>query len=59
MVSIEEVKERILERIECIHLEVEDTSCGCGSSFKALVVSGIFDGMGLLQRHKSVLGIFS
>ena len=42
MVSVEEVRERILERIDCFHIEIEDTSSGCGSSFKAIVVSQSF-----------------
>lgn len=34
---------------------VEDTSAGhCGSSFDVQIVSGSFDGLGLVQRHRLV-----
>ena len=36
------------------HVEVVDTSDGCGSKFEAIVVSAAFDGMGLLDRQRAV-----
>lgn len=36
------------------HLEVLDTSDGCGAKFEALIVSTAFDGMGLLERQRAV-----
>ena len=36
------------------HLEVDDVSAGCGSKFQVVVVSTAFDGVGLLQRQRTV-----
>ena len=36
------------------HVELTDTSGGCGASFMALVVSEKFQGLKLLQRHRLV-----
>ena len=36
------------------HVEVQDTSGGCGASFFALVVSDKFRDLKLLQRHRLV-----
>ena len=33
------------------YMTVEDTSDGCGSKFKVIVVSSVFDGQGLLDRQ--------
>ena len=34
--------------------EVKDISGGCGQSFEVLIVSNVFDGKPLLQRHRLV-----
>ena len=36
------------------HVEVTDTSGGCGAKFEVLVVTPAFDGVSLLDRHKRV-----
>ena len=36
------------------HMELKDTSDGCGSKFEAIIVSAKFDGVGLLDRQKKV-----
>lgn len=41
------------------HVEVVDTSDGCGSKFEAIVVSEIFDGMKLLERQRAVNDVIS
>lgn len=37
-----------------VHLEITDTSDGCGSKFEAIVVSEAFAGMALLERQRAV-----
>jgi len=39
---------------EITHLEVKDTSSGCGSSFALVIVSPDFNGKGTLARHRLV-----
>ena len=34
--------------------EVDDVSSGCGESFSVVVVSNIFEGKPILQRHRCV-----
>ena len=36
------------------HLELTDTSDGCGSKFEAIIVSAKFDGVALLERQRLV-----
>lgn len=38
----------------CFFEEVEDVSSGCGQSFSVIVVSKVFEGKPLLQRHRCV-----
>ena len=38
------------------HIQVEDTSDGCGSKFVALVVTDSFEGVKRLQRHRMING---
>jgi stress-induced morphogen len=35
-------------------MTLEDTSDGCGSKFKLILVSSVFEGKGLLDRQRSV-----
>ncbi|CAG9333439.1 unnamed protein product [Blepharisma stoltei] len=58
MVNSDQVKERIQNAIPCEVLEVEDTSSGCGSSFRCLIVSPSFIGQPLLQRHRLIFNLF-
>ena len=34
--------------------EVDDVSSGCGESFSVVVVSNVFEGKPILQRHRCV-----
>ncbi|CAI5790901.1 bolA-like protein 2 [Lacerta agilis] len=53
--SVEALRERLLQGLEAEHVEVEDTTPGrCATSFKVLVVSPRFRGKALLQRHRLV-----
>ena len=56
MVSAEEVRERLVERLPCTHAEVEDVSGGCGTSFelRVLVSPAFADCKGLLAKHRVV-----
>ncbi len=39
----------------CVYIqEVSDTSGGCGQNIEVVVVSDVFEGKGLLQRHRAV-----
>lgn len=58
MVSVELVRERIERELHCEHLEVVDTSTGCGSSFEVIIVSPDFAGTPLLQRHRRINALF-
>lgn len=52
--TADEVKAALLERLEAEVVEVEDTSGGCGAMFEVVVVSRLFEGMSLLERHRLV-----
>ena len=54
----EYIKEKIQKSIECIHCEVTDTSDD-NSKFSAIIVSEIFTGKSLLQRHRVIYEIFA
>lgn len=51
-------KEYIIEKLErelqTTHLEVVDESDGCGAKFNVVIVSPLFQGKPLLQRHRLV-----
>jgi stress-induced morphogen len=52
--SVEEFEKILKERLECTHVQVFDESGGCGSSFKIIVVSKLFEGKKLLERQRLV-----
>lgn len=41
---------------DVVHVSVEDTSGGCGASFRVLCVSPAFTGVGLLARQRQIHG---
>jgi stress-induced morphogen len=41
-------------KLQPVHLDVVDTSGGCGASFDIQVVSAAFEGKRLLERHRLV-----
>lgn len=49
-----EVESRLRDALQAAEVVVIDTSSGCGSSFDVAVVSSMFEGKGLLQRHRLV-----
>ena len=48
-----EVESLIRQGIPDAHVEVRDTTGG-GDHFDALIVSAVFEGKGLVERHKTV-----
>ncbi|KNC97757.1 uncharacterized protein SPPG_06758 [Spizellomyces punctatus DAOM BR117] len=45
---------QIKSKLEAEHVEVTDTSNGCGQSFEVVIVSKLFAGKPLLSRHRMV-----
>ncbi|XP_063791384.1 bolA-like protein 2 [Pseudophryne corroboree] len=59
-VTAESLREKLRRELQAEHVEVEDTSPNhCSTSFKVLIVSPLFDGKPLLQRHRLVNGCLS
>ncbi|XP_037024540.1 bolA-like protein 2 isoform X3 [Bradysia coprophila] len=48
------LKEKLIEKLNAVHVEVVDESDGCGGKFSTIIVSEQFAGKGLLQRHRLV-----
>ncbi|KAJ3047968.1 hypothetical protein HK097_010999 [Rhizophlyctis rosea] len=44
----------LVEKLQADHVEVIDTSDGCGQSFEVIIVSTLFEGKSSLQRHRLV-----
>ncbi|KAG9444325.1 hypothetical protein H6P81_015665 [Aristolochia fimbriata] len=53
-VTKEEVEAVLTSQMKPTHLEVIDTSGGCGASFAIEIVSEQFEGKRLLERHRLV-----
>ncbi|KAL5016775.1 hypothetical protein ScPMuIL_006364 [Solemya velum] len=49
-----DIKAKLEKELSTVHLEVEDLSDGCGTKFKAIIVSPQFEGKTLLQQHRLV-----
>jgi stress-induced morphogen len=47
----------IVEKFQPTQVTVQDISGGCGSSFKVTIVSALFEGKSLLERHRLVYSI--
>ncbi|ORY85723.1 bola protein [Protomyces lactucae-debilis] len=45
----------IRSRLAATHVEIEDISGGCGQAYEVVIVSGKFEGLRTLQRHKLVM----
>lgn len=50
----EDLKKKLIDKLNCTHVEVVDQSDGCGGKFAAVIVSEQFAGKSLLQRHRLV-----
>ncbi|KAE8727164.1 Protein BOLA2 [Hibiscus syriacus] len=53
-VTKEQVESSLTSKLKPSHLEVIDTSGGCGASFAIEIVSEQFQGKRLLERHRVV-----
>ncbi|KAK9949963.1 hypothetical protein M0R45_005470 [Rubus argutus] len=53
-VTKEQVEASLTSKLNPSHLEVVDTSGGCGASFVIEIVSQQFEGKRLLERHRVV-----
>ncbi|KAJ6751252.1 hypothetical protein OIU85_001748 [Salix viminalis] len=53
-VTKEQVESTLKSKLNPSHLEVIDTSGGCGASFAIEIVSEQFEGKRLLERHRLV-----
>uniref|UniRef100_A0A6N2M9G8 BolA-like protein n=1 Tax=Salix viminalis TaxID=40686 RepID=A0A6N2M9G8_SALVM len=53
-VTKEQVESTLKSKLSPSHLEVIDTSGGCGASFAIEIVSEQFEGKRLLERHRLV-----
>ncbi|KAK3411495.1 protein BOLA2 [Eucalyptus grandis] len=53
-VTKEQVESSLTSKLKPSHLEVTDTSGGCGASFVVEIVSEQFEGKRLLERHRLV-----
>uniref|UniRef100_A0A8D2NRX1 BolA-like protein 2 n=2 Tax=Zosterops TaxID=36298 RepID=A0A8D2NRX1_ZOSLA len=52
--TAEELRQRLQEKLQAEHVEVQDSPQLCRGSFRVFVVSGIFRGLKTLQRHRLV-----
>lgn len=48
------IKNKLIEKLNASHVEVVDQSDGCGAKFSVVIVSEVFNGKPLLQRHRLV-----
>ena len=53
-ITADSLKTKLAAEFEPSFISMEDTSDGCGSKFKLILVSSKFDGVGLLDRQRSV-----
>jgi len=53
-VTDDQVSKILKEKLSTTHLEVIDESGGCGAKFSIIVVSSLFSGKPLLDRHRLV-----
>ncbi|KAM7377679.1 hypothetical protein PAMA_014132 [Pampus argenteus] len=55
-ITADHIREKLIKELAALHVDVEDTSPNrCAASYKVLVVSSMFEGKPLLQRHRSLL----
>ncbi|CAG8639675.1 10846_t:CDS:2 [Funneliformis caledonium] len=55
MVSKELLEQTLKEKFSAEHVEVIDTTPGgCGQSYEVIIVSSVFEGKTILQKHRMV-----
>ncbi|KAF2796534.1 bola-like protein [Melanomma pulvis-pyrius CBS 109.77] len=53
-VTIEGLRQKLVERLNATHVEIEDLSGGCGQMYEAIIVSPQFAKKTTLARHRLV-----
>ncbi|KAG0707236.1 bola protein [Suillus ampliporus] len=53
-VTVEDLDRAIRAAFPVSHLDIEDQSSGCGSSYAILLVSEVFEGKNTLARHRLI-----
>ncbi|TBU21667.1 bola protein [Dichomitus squalens] len=53
-ISATDLESAIRAAIPVVHLEIEDTSNGCGENYEVFVVSPAFEGKNTLARHRFI-----
>eukprot|EP00054_Salpingoeca_dolichothecata_P033487 m.267528 g.267528 ORF g.267528 m.267528 type:complete len:88 (+) comp33509_c0_seq1:16-279(+) len=53
-VSAQQLETKLKSGLAATHVDIKDTSGGCGSSFEVIIVSAAFEGKPLLARHRLV-----
>ncbi|CAB4408914.1 bola-like protein [Rhizophagus irregularis] len=53
-ISKEHLEQTLKEKLSADHVEVIDTSGGCGQNYDVVIVSSVFEGKTLLQKHRLV-----
>ncbi|KAH9916276.1 bola-like protein [Epithele typhae] len=53
-ISAADLEASIRSALPIIHLEIEDTSSGCGENYSIFVVSEAFEGKNTLARHRFI-----
>ncbi|KAG7205138.1 hypothetical protein KM043_005507 [Ampulex compressa] len=52
--TVDYIKQKLIDGLNALHVEVVDQSDGCGANFSVVVVSNAFEGKHILQRHRLV-----
>ncbi|KAL2072469.1 hypothetical protein VTL71DRAFT_11812 [Oculimacula yallundae] len=53
-VTQEALREKIMQSLDAVHVEIEDMSGGCGQAYSAIIVSAQFEKKTTLARHRLV-----
>ncbi|KAJ7066692.1 bola protein [Mycena amicta] len=51
-IDVAQLEAAIRKALNCIHIEIHDTSSGCGESYAIVLVSEDFEGKSTLVRHR-------
>ncbi|OGE48405.1 hypothetical protein PENARI_c029G09501 [Penicillium arizonense] len=53
-ITADSLKNKLIDTLQALHVEVEDLSGGCGQAFQAVIVSPQFESKTMLARHRLV-----
>ncbi|RIA82555.1 bola protein [Glomus cerebriforme] len=53
-ITKEHLEQTLRDKLSADHVEVIDTSGGCGQSYDVVIVSSVFEGKTVLQKHRLV-----